>query len=442
MQSGQPGPLFSTEAEEAVLGSVLLDPSVLARVRATLKPSDFYLSKHAIVYGAVLDLRADGVPADLVTLIDRLERSGRLSDVGGAPAVMDLVNAVPTAIHGEYYADIVARLARDRRAVEYAGEVVKAAYAGKGEGIEVAGEMLRNMRSAGSARGNLRSMTEVVRDTMLSAQEAEEARRNGDNYDLYTGILPVDKYLVGGLFKGDVFVVAGQPGSRKSVLAHMAAHYAARVCGMGVLVFSTEMPGEQIAARALAAHAGVSSRMIQRGLMTGEQWASVMDTMPAVECNHLLVEDMVMNSGFLRDRVDEAAGRLDQMGHPLRLVVVDYLQMIRAENSRDRRVEVDAVLHDIKQMAKDYPFIVVSSIRRTESIFTKPSLRDALESSFIEFVATFGAVMWRDEGGTYYIEFQKSRDGGTGQEIMPPALPNQAWFNVRFAPPPSKGVQR
>ena len=425
------------EAEQAVLGSLLIDPYAIAKVSSYLEAEDFYQEKNGWIYQVVLDMHRRRIAADFVTVTDELEQRNQLIPAGGAAYVMDLINTVPTAIHIEHYAEIVKRCSDDRKALRMAQEIANAAYANNGSGLAIAQQLMRNAQSGNSVHGNMRSMTEIVHSALDTASLIEQARKDGSYYDLYTGIHEVDKYLVGGLFKGDVFVLAGQTGSRKSVIAHMAAHYTSRICGNGVLMFSTEMPGEQLAARALGAETGISSRMIQRGLMTDDQWAQIYYKADDVACDWFLVEDLVMHSEFVRERVDEAAYKLAEMNRPLRLIVVDYLQMIRDPKSRDRRIDIDALLHDLKGISKDVPVIVVSSIRRTESLYTKPSLRDSLESSFIEFTATFGAVTWRDEMGMYYIEFQKSRDGATGMETLPPTLPNQAWFNVKFQPPPS-----
>lgn len=441
------GPLIlaDPDAERSVIGSLLIDPGATSRLRSMLKPDDFWEERNQWIYAAALELENERRHIDWVTVGDRLKAHKKFDELhqdGGDYYLASILSENFTSAYAEHYAEIVARLSDDRAAVELAGKITRAAYARTGEGLKVARELVHNVATGNSMHGNMRSMTEIVHSALDTASAIEQARVNGTYYDLYTGIPQVDKYLVGGLFRGDVFVLAGQTGSRKSVIAHMAAHYVSKVCGSGVLMFSTEMPGEQLAARAIAAQTGISSRMIQRGLMTQDQWGEVSYRADDVACDWFLVEDLVMHSEFVRERVEEAEFRLDEMGRPLRLIVVDYLQMIRDPKSRDRRIDVDALLHDLKGISKTVPIIVVSSIRRTENLYTKPSLRDALESSFIEFTATFGAVTWRDEMGIYYIEFQKSRDGATGMETLPPTLPNQAWFNIKFQPPPSpQGIQ-
>lgn len=425
----------SPEAERAVLGSMLIDPGAVREVRKVISPGDFYQEKHGWICAAIFDLHDKRIAPDFVTVTDELEQRGQLKDAGGIAYVMDLINEVPSSVYADHYAGIVLRLSEDRRAIELAGRIATEAYRGKGTALGLARDLMRNAKSGSTLTGNMRSMTQVTHDMLDMANEYKMRRAKDVAYDVLTGINQIDKYLLGGLYPGDVFVIAGQTGSRKSVIAQMAAHYASIICGHGGLVFSTEMPGEQLAARALGAHIGVSSRLVQRGLMSNDQWEQAIRGASEVSCDHLLVEDLVMSSQFIAERVDEAEEVLAKRGKTLRYVVLDYLQMVRDPRSYDRRIDIDALLWEIKRLSKRVPFIVVSSIRRTENLNVRPSIRDALESSFIEFTATHGAVTWRDTGGVYRIEFQKVRDGPTGEETLPAGLPNQAWFDVQFQKP-------
>ncbi len=228
------------EAEQAVLGSILIDPDAIAKVSSFLKPEHFYIQKHGWIYAAVIDLDKRGSAADFVTVCDDLERRQQLTEIGGAAVVMDLINAVPTAIHAEHYAEIVYKTALDRRAIALAGQIVQEAYAGNGRGLDAAAQLLSEARSgfAAAATGP-RFLDDVLDDLIDHANRADAQRKAGQLVDIRFPWSDLNGIVRGGLLPADLLLVVGEPSVGKSTFVHQIADHAA-MFGHGVLIFTTE----------------------------------------------------------------------------------------------------------------------------------------------------------------------------------------------------------
>ena len=231
------------EAEEAVLGSLLIDPDAIIRVATFLRPDDFYVQRHGWVYDAIRDLHERREPADLVTLTDELERKEQLSEIGGPAFLTRLINATPTSIHAEYYARIVERTAILRRLIDAAGQIAKLAY----QDVDDVDEVVDRAESIIFGVSEKR----VSRDLVPIRQVLDEfydhieylSAHQGEIIGIPTGLADLDK-LLGGFQRSDLIIIAGRPGMGKTSLALSIALQAARKWDKRVGIFSLEMSNE------------------------------------------------------------------------------------------------------------------------------------------------------------------------------------------------------
>lgn len=424
------------EAEQAVIGSLLLDSDAVLRVRPILSKEAFYTERMRWIYDAILTLTDAGTPADFLTLCDELERRGQLQEVGGASKVMDLISCVPTAIHAEHYARIVNRSWLDREAIRLAGQIVQGALERKGNGLNIAHQLLVDARKRHSiVDEGPRPMTDIVAEMLEAAANHNEARADGREITIPTPFWQLNNNLRGGFMSGDVVTVFGQPGIGKSTFAHMCADYAA-ARRHGVLCFITEMNRQQYGARQLAPHAGIDSRTIRSGFMSEKQWAVVHSVAGQVARPNMLVDDKTFDVQQFGDRIGQAKLILDRIGQTLDLVVFDYLQLFKDTRRRDKRAEVSDIINHIRELANEHeiPVIVVSALAREGyKNDAKPNLYNLKESGDIEYATTIGLAMYRDSGSSRItMEIQKMRDGKSWQKVqLPPMVEGAAWYDVQ-----------
>ncbi len=419
------------EAEQAVLGSILIDPDAIAKVSSFLKPEHFYIQKHGWIYAAVIDLDKRGSAADFVTVCDDLERRQQLTEIGGAAVVMDLINAVPTAIHAEHYAEIVYKAALDRRAIALAGQIVQEAYAGNGRGLDAAAQLLSEARSgfAAAATGP-RFLDDVLDDLIDHANRADAQRKAGQLVDIRFPWSDLNGIVRGGLLPADLLLVVGEPSVGKSTFVHQIADHAA-MFGHGVLIFTTETRDVNFAARQLAPRAQVGSRELIAGQLDPEGWERVMRNVDAVRRRSMMVDSNTYDAQAFERRIQQARAALEQRGSELRLVVFDFLQQFRDSRYKERRLEVGGVIYQIRELANTYNVAcaVVSELsKETYKTGGKVHIFGSKESSSIEYAATIGIALYRDDTGRVVCDVQKNKDGRRDKFTLPPIAENAAWF--------------
>lgn len=428
-------PPANMNAEQAVLGSILIDNALLTRLRVLLPPAAFYSVKHTWVYEAMLALSDSNQAVDFITLTDELERRRQLTECGGSAWVMDLVNAVPTSIHGEYYAQIVLKLHRNREAIRVAHQIVQAAYSGE-EALQVAKQLLSD-----SAKANYQSITgpkplnEIILSMLDNASDMAERRRAGQLVDVELPFWQLNQIVKPGLLPGDLMLVVGEPSIGKSTFVHMLGDYAA-ARGHGVLVFTTEMTENQFASRQIAPRAKVPSRNIRAGIMNEAQWAAVYQAGGQVGWPNLHVDASTNDIQAVELRIQQAVSRMEETGHRLRVVVVDYLQEFRDSRSKDRRLEVSAAIRLFRDLAKVYDtaFVVVSSLERgTYRGAGVPNIFGSKESGDIEYAVSIGLALYRhpDDSNVVIADVQKNRDGEKRQISLPPFVNGFAWYDAK-----------
>lgn len=385
------------EAEEAVLGSLLIDPDAVLKVASFLAPDDFYREKNAWIYRAILDLHERREPADFVTLVDELERRNILHEVGGAAYITSLINNVPSAVYVEHYGRIVERTATLRRLIDAASRITALAYEGAedvNEVVDRAEQLIFNV-SERRIRRDLRPVGQVMHQVVDRIEYLH--RHQGEVLGVPSGFTKLDK-LLGGFQKSDLIIVAARPSVGKTSLAMNFALNAARKYRKVVALFSLEMSAEQLVQRLLAMETGIDQQRLRRGEISEHDWDVLMAAAGELSGTMLFIDDTpAMSALELRTK----ARRL-QAEHGLDLMIVDYLQLMRGDTRSENRVqEISYISRSLKSLARELevPLIALSQLSRAVETRSdhKPQLSDLRESGAIEQDSDVVMFIYRED---------------------------------------------
>ena len=410
------------EAEEAILGSLLIDPDAIIRVSTFLQPTDFYVQRHGWIYEAVLDLHERRQPADLVTLSDELTRREQLDELGGAAYLTSLMNVTPTSIHAEFYARIVERTAVLRRLIDAASKIARLAYQDTDDVEEVvdrAEEIIFGVSERRVDR-DLRPIRHVLGEYYDRVEYLY--KHQGEIIGIPTGLADLDK-LLGGLQRSDMIVLAGRPGMGKTSMALSLALQAARRWQKRVALFSLEMSDEQLVQRLVSAETGIDSQRLRLGNIKDDEWTTFYQAIKLLSETSIYIDDTPAISALeLRTK----ARRL-HAEHGLDLLILDYMQLMRGSaRNENRQQEISFISRSIKALARELniPILALSQLsRQVESRHDKhPMLSDLRESGSIEQDADVVLFIYRDEIYNPDTEFpniaeiivSKHRSGPTG----------------------------
>ncbi len=389
-------PPHDLAAEQCVLGGMLLSKDAISDVMEVIRPADHYRPAHQLIHEAVLELYGRGEPADAVTVSDLLGKRGELSRVGGGAYLHTLIASVPTAANAGYYARIVRERAILRRLVAAGTRIVQLGYAGDGDADELVDRAEAEIYGVTERR-----VTEdylPLAEIMPGALDEIEAigSRGGGMTGVPTGFADLDA-LTNGLHSGQMVVIAARPAIGKSTLALDLARAAAVRYGQAAVMFSLEMSRNEITMRLLSAEARVPLHAMRTGQLGEEDWTRLARRMSEVVDAPLFIDDSP-NMSLMEIRAK--CRRLKQR-HGLRLVIVDYLQLMssprRVEN---RQQEVSEMSRSLKLLAKelDVPVVAVSQLNRgpEQRNDKRPLLSDLRESGCL----TAGARILRADTGS------------------------------------------
>ncbi|HEY77365.1 MAG TPA: replicative DNA helicase [Thermoflexia bacterium] len=372
-------PPHSAEAEEALLGALLIDPETILNVAPILEPEDFYVRRNGWVYEAVLALHQRRQPIDFLTLCAELEAKGRLEEVGGQAYIARLIEAVPTALHAEAYARRVREAAVRRRMLRFASTIARLAHDADRpleEALDrIEAESLR-LRGEVAFQDRLRPLGEVVREVY---DHLEEATRQGTVLGLSTGFPDLDR-LLGGFRRGSLVIVGARPGQGKSSLLLSFATAALRA-GVPAVLFSLEMSAEEVAHRLLAMEAGIDTVRLQTARLRSDEWPVLAEHAGRLATLPLWVDDTpYLTTGDLR-----AKARRLYAEHGLGMVLLDYIQLAHPSHRYDSRYqEIGAITRDLKELAQELkvPVIAASQVSRAveQRASKRPTLADLRES--------------------------------------------------------------
>ncbi len=386
------------DAEQSVLGGMLLSRDAVSDVVEELRSADFYRPAHQLVYDAILDLYSRGEPVDPVVVSAELARSSLLARVGGAPYLHTLINSVPTAANAAYYARIVAEKAVLRRLVEAGTRIVQLGYAPEGADVD---EVVDRAQAAVYEVTTKRSSEDVVvLEDLLNPVLEEIEAIDGDKGSMTgvpTGFADLDE-LTNGLHPGQLIVIAARPGMGKSTAALDFARAAAIKHNQAAVVFSLEMSRSEITMRLLSAEARVHLHHMRTGRMTNEDWDKLAARMGEVAGAPLFIDD---SPHLTMTEIRAKARRLKQR-HDLRLVIVDYLQLMSSpKRSESRQQEVSEISRSMKLLAKELevPVVALSQLNRNaeQRADKRPQLSDLRESGSIEQDADLVLLLHRED---------------------------------------------
>ncbi len=413
-------------AEQSVLGAMLLSKDAIADVNEILRGTDFYRPAHEIVHDAIVDLFGRGEPADPVTVAAELQRRGELARVGGAPYLHTLSANVPIAANAGYYAEIVREKAILRRLVEAGTKIVQIGYAGEGQVDDVVDQAQAEVYKITEKRAS--EDYAPLSDIMHHVLDEIEAigNREAGLYGVPTGFADFDD-LTNGLHNGQMIIVAARPGVGKSTLALDLCRAASIHNNMASVFFSLEMNRSEITMRLLSAEAKVPLNHIRTGQMTDDDWARLARKMGEVESAPMFIDD---SPNMTMMEIRAKARRLKQR-HDLRLIVIDYMQLMTSgKKVESRQLEVSEFSRQIKLLAKELevPIIALSQLNRgpEQRSDKRPMISDLRESGSLEQDADMVILLHREDmyekesprAGEADLIVAKHRNGPTREIVV------------------------
>jgi len=385
------------DAEQALLGALLIDPDTVVQVATVVQPEDFYVQRHGWIYDAIRHLHDQRRPVDFLTVNDELERRGQLQDVGGAAFLSSLINAVPSAVHGLRYAQIVQRTSTLRQLIGAAGQIARLAYEDAQDLEEIVDQSEQLIFSISERRleRDLLPIRSIMRGVMDELDLLHQ--RKGEVLGVPTGFKTLDK-LLGGMQRSDLLILAARPGMGKTSLALSMALNAAKKHAARVAIFSLEMSNEQLVQRLLSQEARIDSQRLRLGQIQDEEWGRVAAAAGVLSECPIYIDDSAAVSPFdLRTK----ARRL-HAEHGIDLLIVDYMQLMHSGTRNENRVqEISFISRSLKQLARELkvPLVALSQLsRQVENRADKrPQLADLRESGSIEQDADVVMFVFREE---------------------------------------------
>ncbi|MEI6407552.1 MAG: replicative DNA helicase [Actinomycetes bacterium] len=383
-------------AEQGVLGGMLLSKDAISDVTEIIKERDFYRPAHELIFDAILDLYSRGEPADPVTVAAELTKRGDITRAGGAPYLHTLISSVPTSANAGYYARIVRDNAVLRRLIEAGTKIVQLGYSQEGEVDDAVDQAQAEIYQVTEHRS---SEDYIQLSELLPAalDEIEAIANNVKGEGVKTGFADLDS-LTNGLHPGNMIVLAARPAVGKSTLGLDIARNAAIKGGNTAVIFSLEMSRSEITMRMLSAEARVGLNNIRSGSLNEEEWGRLAKRMGEISQAPLFIDDSP-NLSLMEIR---AKSRRLKQRHDLKLIVIDYLQLMTSgKRVENRQQEVSEFSRNLKLLAKELevPIIAISQLNRSpeQRADKKPMLSDLRESGSIEQDADVVILLHRDD---------------------------------------------
>ncbi|MBK6324804.1 MAG: replicative DNA helicase [Chloroflexi bacterium] len=421
--TGERLPPHSIEAEEALLGSLLIDPDALFEVNSFLRPDAFYRTQNRWIYEAILRLSDRREPVDLITLTEELRRLEQLEDIGGEAYVINLINMVPTAINAPNYGRLVEAAAIRRKLVSAASAIANLAYDEK-EDINVVIDRSEQTLFSISEERTTRDLVPIRQIAGEYLDRIQELRERGEDFvGIPTGFTELDR-LLGGLNKSDLIIVAARPGMGKTSLQNAIALTAANKYGKRIAMFNLEMSGEQLVQRMIAAETRIDSQRLRRGQLAEHEMPIFMEAVGRLSETRIFIDDTPsISPNQLRTKCRRLYAE-----HGLDLVMIDYLQLMQAERATNNRVqEISEISRGLKGLARELNVPVIAAAQLSRAVEQRqekrPLLSDLRDSGSIEQDADIVMFIYRDE---YYnpdtterpniaeLNIAKHRNGPTG----------------------------
>ena len=406
----------SREAEEAVLGAILINPEAYYEVAPFLQADDFYIHRHRFIWQALAGLHERRCPVDFLTLSEELDRRGHLAEIGGPAYLSGLINSTPTSLHAEAYGHLVQGDAVRRRMLEAANQVAKLAYQSDAPLETLVDESERAIFAAGErllAR-DLRPVSSVLDELY---DQVEQRASRGEQPGIPTGFSALDR-LLGGLQPSDLLIIAGRPGMGKTSLLLSTIRHAAQQHHKRVAFFSLEMSSVQMAQRLVSQYTGIESMRLRSGRLAADDWTAFTQAVEVIGGTQLFLDD----TPALTPTQLRAKCRRVHAEYGLDLVVIDYLQLMTAGGRIENRTqEISHISRQLKVLARelDVPVLAAAQLSRAveQRADKRPVLSDLRESGSIEQDADVVLFLYRPEdepNGLVDVNIAKHRNGPVG----------------------------
>lgn len=395
---------YSVEAEQAVLGSMLIDPRCIPTVIEALKPADFYMETDRLIYDTIHQMFLSGRPIDPITVLDEMKALG-YKEAARRELFLQIIETTPTSANVSEYAAIVRSKSMLRELQKVSSEIIALTRSEEESAdtvADLAEQKIYAVRQGREVQG-FSSINEAIQE--VYAHLDEMAANPGKLPGLPTGFSQLDQYI-GGLSRSDLILLAARPGMGKTAIALNMAVNAAKRSGKTVVIFQLEMSREQLATRMLSSEALIDSKKLRMGSLDDADWERMAGAAESLQSMSILIDE---NSGIT---VPEMMAKCRRVGSKLGLIVIDYLQLMHTPKQMDNRVqEVAEISRSLKIMAKELnvPVLCCSQLSRgPESRQNKrPMLSDLRESGSIEQDADIVLFIYRDD---YYNDQSENRN--------------------------------
>ncbi|CAM3648935.1 replicative DNA helicase [Marinicrinis lubricantis] len=390
-------PPQNIEAEQAVLGAILLDSDALITVMERLQSEDFYKTSHQFIFEAMVQLGEEQEPVDLVTITSRLQDLQQLEEVGGVSYLTQLANAVPTAANVDHYASIVEEKSLMRRLIRTATHIVTEGYASADDVSSLLSDAEQRIMEISNRRSSSGFIS--IRDVVMEVFDKVEMlyQQKGNTTGIPSGFIDLDK-MTSGFQRNDLIIVAARPSVGKTAFALNIAQNVGVRAKETVAIFSLEMSAAQLVQRMLCAEANVDAGRLRTGYLENDDWEKLTMAIGALaEANIYIDDSPAVTVADIRSKC-----RRLKRERGLGMIVIDYLQLIHGRGKSDnRQQEVSEISRTLKQIARELevPVIALSQLSRSveQRQDKRPMMSDLRESGSIEQDADIVAFLYRDD---------------------------------------------
>ena len=407
-------PPQNLEAEEAVLGSILLEQDSIISVMEFLVPDDFYRVAHQLIFAAMIELNQNSEAIDPITVSEKLRQKNQIDNVGGEAGIIELLDKVPTAANVEFYTQIVLEKSTRRKLIKTSTNIVKNAYQEDETIANVLDTAERDILSVSEGRNKAGFIP--IRDVLHDAYESleERSKNNGEVTGIATGYIGLDR-MTSGLHADELIILAARPSVGKTAFVLNIAKNVAVNLNETVAIFSLEMGAESLVERIICSHASINAGHLKTGKLTDEEYTQYFVATGVLAEAPIYIDD---TPGIRVSEIRAKCRRLKQERNNLGLVVIDYLQLIEGNGKESCQQEVSEISRNLKKLAKELkvPVIALSQLSRgvEQRQDKRPIMSDIRESGSIEQDADIVAFLYRDD---YYR--QEPDENGQVPEVEP-----------------------
>lgn len=390
-------PPANIEAEQAVLGAVFYEPSILVTIMGILEPDDFYRSPHIKIYRVMCNLNDKGKPVDIIGVTEELSNQGELEDVGGVSYMSDLASSIPSVANVEFYAKIVEEKAILRRLIRSATNLITDAYEQKDDVDVILDNAEKTVLQVASRKnaGSFKYIKDVMLDTYDNIEKLHS--NHGEITGLPTGFKDLDD-MTAGFQKNDLIIIAARPSVGKTAFALNIAQGIGTKTNENVAIFSLEMGADQLAMRMLCAEGNIDASRLRTGQLEDGDWSKLTMAVGALSNSGLYIDD---TPGIKINEIRSKCRKLKQE-HGLGMILIDYLQLIQGSGrSENRQQEVSEISRSLKELARELqvPVIALSQLSRgvEQRQDKRPMMSDIRESGSIEQDADIVGFLYRED---------------------------------------------